>query len=109
MIKKIIIRNYKGIKSLELDFNNFRTILVGNNGVGKSTIIEALQLALGGDSKIELTLFSFHKSCWSVTDRNVSNLPKIEIEVYFSDIKVPMLTCFLVLFTFIFSHLLTHR
>ncbi len=85
MIKKIIIRNYKGIKSLELDFNDFRTILVGNNGVGKSTIIEALQLALGGDSKIELTLFSFHKSCWSVTDRNVSNLPKIEIEVYFSD------------------------
>lgn len=84
MIQKIIIRNYKGIKSLELNFNEFRTILVGNNGVGKSTIIEALQLALGGDNKVELTLFSFHKSCWNVSNREISNLPKIEIEVYFS-------------------------
>lgn len=84
MIQKIIIRNFKGIKSLVLDFNEFRTILVGNNGVGKSTIIEALQLALGGDNKVELTLFSFHKSCWNVSNREISNLPKIEIEVYFS-------------------------
>lgn len=90
MISKVIIRNYKGIKSLDLDFNDLRTVLVGNNGVGKSTIIEALQLALGGDNKFELTMFSFNKSCWNVSDRQISNLPKIEIEVYFSrDIKNP--------------------
>lgn len=86
MLKRIIIKNFKGIKSLDLEFNDIRTILVGNNGVGKSTIIEALRLALSGENSVELTLFSFHKSCWSVTDRAISNLPKIEIEVYFSDI-----------------------
>lgn len=84
MISKVIIKNYKGLKSIELDFNDLRTVLVGNNGVGKSTIIEAIQLALGGDNKFELTMFSFHKSCWNVSDRQISNLPKIEIEVYFS-------------------------
>lgn len=86
MLKRIIIKNFKGIKSLDMEFNDIRTILVGNNGVGKSTIIEALRLALSGENSVELTLFSFHKSCWSVTDRAISNLPKIEIEVYFSDI-----------------------
>lgn len=85
MIKKVLIKNYKGIKSLAIDFNDFRTILVGNNGVGKSTIVEALQLALGGENRIELSLFSFHRSCWDITDKRTSNLPKIEIEVYFSD------------------------
>ena len=73
MIKKILIRNYKGIKNLILDFNDFRTVLVGNNGIGKSTIIEALQLALGGENKVELTQFSFHKSCWIVKDRFTKN------------------------------------
>ena len=57
MLKRIIIKNFKGIKSLDLEFNDIRTILVGNNGVGKSTIIEALRLALSGENSVELTLF----------------------------------------------------
>lgn len=91
MIEKVIIKNYKGIKSLELSFNRLKTVIVGNNGVGKSTIIEALQLALGDNEyKVDLTQFSFHKSDWEISDRRISNLPKIEIEIYFSkEIDLP--------------------
>ncbi len=91
MINSIIIRNYKGIKELHLAFNDSKTVIVGNNGVGKSTIIEALQLALGDNEyKTDLNQFSFHKSCWIISDRRISNLPKIEIEIYFSsDVDMP--------------------
>lgn len=85
MISRVIIKNYKGIKAIDLVFNDDKTVIVGNNGVGKSTIIEAIQLALGDyDYKTDLTQFSFHNSCWNISDKRPSNLPKIEIEVYFS-------------------------
>ncbi len=86
MIKRVIIKNYKGIRELDLDFKKSRNIIVGDNGAGKSTVIEAIQLALGDlDYKSELTLYSFHKSLWEVDKRKVEDLPKIEIEIYFDD------------------------
>ena len=63
MISRIIIRNYKGIKDADIAFNSDKNILVGNNGAGKSTVIEAMSLALGhGLSIIEITPNTFHKS-----------------------------------------------
>ena len=60
MIERVIIRNFKGIKEADIHFNAGKNILVGNNGVGKSTIIEALSLALGyGYSQFELNQYSF--------------------------------------------------
>lgn len=48
-IKKIIIENYKCFEgTFKLDFNEGLNILVGDNEVGKSTIIEAANLALSG-------------------------------------------------------------
>ena len=44
MIERVIIKNYKGIKSADIKFHDFTNIIVGNNGVGKSTIIEAMSL-----------------------------------------------------------------
>lgn len=85
MIRKIIIKNYKGIKNSTIILNENRNILVGNNGVGKSTIIEALTLALGwGFKDLDITPFLFHSSTWEEF-RSCRNLPTIEIEVYFSD------------------------
>ena len=44
-------------------FYDFKNIIVGNNGVGKSTIIESLSLALGyGLNKLEITPYIFHSS-----------------------------------------------
>jgi len=46
MIEKILIHNYKLFKDFELDFNSDINILVGDNETGKSTILEAINLAL---------------------------------------------------------------
>lgn len=47
-IAKLKMENFRGIKSAELEFDG-HTILIGLNNVGKSTICEALELALGAD------------------------------------------------------------
>ena len=84
MIERIIIKNYKCIKDADIKFNAFKNIIVGNNGVGKSTLMEALSLALGyGLNKFEITPHIFNIECI----RNFSatkELPEILIEVYFS-------------------------
>src|SRR5699024_12333930 len=45
---KVKIKNYKRFKDLSIEFNNDFCVMVGNNGTGKSTIIEAIHLALTG-------------------------------------------------------------
>ena len=47
-IKKVYIENFKSFKKLELDLDSGINILVGNNEAGKSTILEAIHLALTG-------------------------------------------------------------
>lgn len=47
-VVKLSITNFRGVKSAELLFEG-HTLFVGSNNVGKSTICEALDLALGPD------------------------------------------------------------
>lgn len=83
MIERVIIKNYKGIKSADIKFHDFTNIIVGNNGVGKSTIIEAMSLALGyGLNSLEVTPNLFHHSVWEEF-RETKELPEIYIEVIF--------------------------
>ena len=42
-IEKITIQNYRCFKNLEIRFTNGVNILIGKNGTGKSTIINALR------------------------------------------------------------------
>lgn len=87
MIERIIIKNYKCIKEANIEFNAFKNIIVGNNGVGKSTLMEALSLALGyGLNKFEVTPFVFNIE--SIREyEELKKLPEILIEVYFSNDK----------------------
>ena len=49
MIENVVIENFKCIKGrFSLDFKDGINILVGNNETGKSTILEAIHLALSG-------------------------------------------------------------
>lgn len=81
MIKQLIIRNYKGIKEANIEFNEYKNIIVGNNGVGKSTIIEALSLALGyGLNKLEITPYLFNIDCIKKF-KEEKKLPVITIDV----------------------------
>ncbi|MEI8191076.1 MAG: AAA family ATPase [candidate division NC10 bacterium] len=48
MIRKIAIRNYRMFRKFDLEFSTGINILVGRNDTGKSTLIEAINLALTG-------------------------------------------------------------
>lgn len=48
MIRKIAIRNYRRFKKFDLDFDPGMNIVVGDNDSGKSSLIEAINLALTG-------------------------------------------------------------
>ena len=92
-VTSLCIKNFKLFSELRtFNFSN-TSIIVGNNGVGKSTILEALNLAITGYyqgkniSKI-LNQDLFNKSCVdaylaSLKTEEKQEPPKIEISVYF--------------------------
>lgn len=85
MINRIVIQNFKGIKYANISFSQ-KNVMVGNNGVGKSTILEAISLALGqANYGFELTPYLFHKSTWDTLHKTA--LPSIIIEVYLDPIE----------------------
>ena len=52
VIKKLTLINFKGIRSLTIDFNEDVTTISGRNGLGKTTIFDAFTwLLFGKDSK----------------------------------------------------------
>jgi len=93
-IKKVYIENFKSFKKLELDLDGGINILVGNNEAGKSTILEAIHLALTGllNGKYlrnELTEYLFNVECIQEYLENPKNLPYILIEIFFEDESYP--------------------
>ncbi len=47
-IEKICIKNFKAVKNMELEFTPGVNLLIGDNGVGKTSILEAIAVALSG-------------------------------------------------------------
>ncbi|MDD2298033.1 MAG: AAA family ATPase [Fermentimonas sp.] len=85
MIERVVIKNFKGIKDADISFNDKINIIVGNNGVGKSTLIEAIAIALGyGINQLEITQYLFHATTWKDFDER-KTLPEIVIELYFNE------------------------
>lgn len=84
MIERLIIHNFKGIKSADIQFQSYKNVIVGNNGAGKSTIMEALSLAMGyGLNKLEVTPHLFHIDCIKEF-RDTKTPPIITIELRLS-------------------------
>jgi recombinational DNA repair ATPase RecF len=52
MLKKLSITNYKVFASFVLECNEGLNIIVGDNEAGKSTILEAINLALRGQRSV---------------------------------------------------------
>lgn len=46
-LSKVIIRNYRSIKNMEISFQSGKNVLIGKNNAGKSNIIKAIDLVLG--------------------------------------------------------------
>jgi AAA15 family ATPase/GTPase len=95
MITKIHIENYKIFQDFTLPLNKDLNIIVGNNETGKSTILEAINLALtkrlnGKLIEYELTPYLFNQQTekeylQSIQDES-KKLPKILIELYLQDL-----------------------
>ena len=87
-IRKIYIKNFKKFEEYEIDFNNKINILIGDNEAGKSTVIEAIDLVLSGNStklqNIGLEcLFNANKVSEFLSGvKAYIDLPEILIEVY---------------------------
>lgn len=99
-IRKIHIENFKKYRgSFDLELNKDLNIIVGDNEAGKSTIIEAVFLALTGMFRgkylrNELSPYIFNKDViddylCSVNSGNAQVLPKVLIEIYFDGDDVP--------------------
>ena len=47
-IKEIFIQNFKGFEKETFKFRSLFTVAIGNNAMGKSSLLHAIQVALGG-------------------------------------------------------------
>lgn len=90
-ISKVRISGFKKIRNpFELAFNDLVTILVGDNGVGKSTIVEAINLALSGkyrDAPISRSVseYLFNKddvALFTNSSQPYLAFPEVRIDVY---------------------------
>lgn len=93
VIDKVVIKNFKSFKDkFSIDLNSGLNIIVGDNEAGKSTILEAINLALTGlyngrYLRNELTQYLFNESSVceyidSLKNRDPLSLPEILIELY---------------------------
>ncbi len=102
MIEKIKIKNFKCFKGeFELNLNQGINILVGNNEAGKSTILEAVHMALSGifrgkTIRGNLSQYLFNNEVVSEYIDSVNSgfsleAPYILIEIYLTDNSFPIL------------------
>lgn len=99
-IRKIKIKNFKIFNGdIEIELNPGINILVGNNEAGKTTILEAVHIALTGmyggrNIKTEISQYLFNKTVIneyieSVNAGNPFPPPYIRIEIYFEGDMAP--------------------
>lgn len=81
-LKLFRIKNFRTIRSIEVNFNKGLNILVGENNIGKSAIIDALRLSLTyGDPNREIYI---KKTDFHVDTRNPhSKIEEIEFHLTF--------------------------
>lgn len=91
-IKKIKLHNFKRFERFSVELDNKLNILVGDNESGKSSIIEAINLALSGNrSRVETAglenLFnSTVIDLFLSSTKRFEDLPTLFIELYFNDL-----------------------
>jgi len=71
-LKKLKLLNFRSYKTIEVEFDENLNVIIGKNDIGKSTILEALDIFFGqGRTKME------------ISDKNVFNGSKMEISCSF--------------------------
>lgn len=94
IIKRLVLKNFKKFRALELEFDPELNIIVGGNEAGKSTILQALDIVLGASrSKVEAMGLEtlFNANCITEFlrgEKKVEKLPELYIEIYLEAIGV---------------------
>ena len=73
-LASIKIENYKGIESIETDFDPKLNIIIGENGCGKSAIIDAIRLLYNVGEPIRELSVSFDDFHQKVIDNSGFNV-----------------------------------
>lgn len=91
-IERIIIENFKSFRQLDLPLNPYMNIVVGNNEVGKSTLLEAIHAVVTGqlhgrNIAYEITPYLFHQPTVQeylaeIQARRNASPPHIRIEAH---------------------------
>lgn len=90
-IKKIRLHNFKIFNDLEIDTDRKLVILIGENGVGKSTVLEAIQLVLTGSHKLIESIGINNLINLKAVDsflnskKNVRDLPIVRVELFLNE------------------------
>ncbi|PKH70892.1 ATP-dependent endonuclease [Stenotrophomonas sp. Betaine-02u-21] len=91
-VARLVLKNFKKFKDFDISFDSKMNILAGGNEAGKSSIIQAIDIALGASrNKVEsLGIESlFNVQCiveFLAGNRKVEDLPVLLIEVYFAGV-----------------------
>lgn len=86
-LKSMVLRNFRCFSDLEVVFNNRLTVIVGNNGAGKSTVLEAAAIAVGtltaamdGLTNYGIKKGDAHYKCFDLGS-NVDVQPQFPVEI----------------------------
>lgn len=91
-IRRLVLKNFKRFKALELEFEPDLNILVGGNEAGKSSVLQAMDIVLSvSRSKVEGIGLEALFNAESIAEflagaRKIVDLPELLIEVYFEDL-----------------------
>lgn len=85
-IDKIQIENFKNFEKLEVEFEKGVNLFVGSNGSGKTSILEAINVALGGffssqEQKMQ-RMIEISESRIVIANGNPKRVPKTSITAY---------------------------
>lgn len=88
-IERLILKNFKKFRDFDVSFDDKMNILAGGNEAGKSSLLQAIDIALSASrSKVEAlgieAIFNTQAiSEFLAGDRSITNLPTLMIEAYF--------------------------
>jgi DNA repair protein RecN (Recombination protein N) len=81
MLSELRIENYAIISQLELSFNPGLNIFTGETGAGKSIIIDAVEMILGGRADSTMVRAGEQRAlveaCFNLSDKNTQSIHQI--------------------------------
>lgn len=86
-LKSMVLHNFRCFSDLKVSFNNRLTVVVGNNGAGKSTVLEAATIAAGtltsamdGLTNYGIKKNDAHYKCYDLGS-NIDVQPQFPVEI----------------------------